>query len=73
MVPARDAMRLFKCQHCHQVLYFENGTCERCGRTLGYLPDLGTLSAVEPDGQAWIALADPRSRYRFCANWEQHA
>ena len=22
-------MRLFKCQHCHQVLYFENGTCER--------------------------------------------
>ncbi|MGO1078030.1 zinc-binding metallopeptidase family protein [Inquilinus sp. CA228] len=66
-------MRLFKCQHCHQVLYFENGACERCGRPLGYLPDIGTLSALEPDGPAWLALADPRSRYRFCANWEQHA
>jgi len=66
-------MRLFKCQHCHQVLYFENGTCERCGRTLGYLPDIGTLSAVEPDGPIWVALADRRSRYRFCANWELQA
>ncbi|MGF6230436.1 hypothetical protein QFZ27_004391 [Inquilinus ginsengisoli] len=66
-------MRLFKCQHCHQVLYFENGACERCGRHLGYLPDIGTLSALEPDGPSWIALADPRARYRFCANWEQHA
>jgi hypothetical protein len=66
-------MRLFKCQHCGQVLYFENAACVRCGRTLGYLPDIGTLSAVEAEEPDWIALADPRSRYRFCANWERQA
>ena len=35
-------MKLFACQACGQLLYFENVRCEHCGRTLGYLPDLGT-------------------------------
>jgi hypothetical protein len=64
-------MRLFKCQHCGQTLFFENTRCEKCGRELGYLPDLGELSAVEPDGASWRALAvTPDKRYRFCENWE---
>ncbi|SNB77325.1 hypothetical protein SAMN07250955_11661 [Arboricoccus pini] len=65
-------MKLFKCQHCGQTLFFENTLCEKCGHKLGYLPDLGEMSAVEPDGANWIALANksPESRYRFCANWE---
>ncbi len=66
-------MQLFKCQHCAQVLYFENTICEKCGRKLGYLPDLGTMSATDPDGANWIALANPERRYRFCANWELNA
>jgi hypothetical protein len=43
-------MKLFKCQACGQLLYFENRACGRCGHRLGYLPELGQLSAVEPDG-----------------------
>jgi len=66
-------MQLFKCQTCGQVLYFENTTCEKCGHRLGYLPDIGTLSAVEPEKEQWIALASPKRRYRFCRNWEQRA
>jgi hypothetical protein len=66
-------MKLFQCQHCGQVLYFENTRCETCGRQTGFLPDKATLSAVEPDGAAWVALADPAVRYRFCANWEKQA
>lgn len=66
-------MQLFKCQHCQQVLYFENTACVRCASRLGYLPDLGLLSTVEADGPGWIAHAQPGARYRFCANWEQHA
>lgn len=66
-------MKLFKCQGCQQVLYFENTRCERCGRRLGYLPDIRQLSAVEPDGQNWRALITPELRYRFCVNWEQNA
>lgn len=70
-------MKLFRCQACGQVLYFENSRCERCGRTLGYLPDLDRLSALEPCGgnaaqgdrpTAWQALAAPAGRRLFCAN-----
>jgi hypothetical protein len=61
-------MKLFKCQHCGQLLYFENTKCEKCGRRLGYIPELETLSALEPDGELWRALASPDRRYRSCAN-----
>lgn len=68
-------MKLFKCQNCGQVLFFENRTCRRCGYRLGFLPERGELSAVQPggtDGPAndWRALADPAARQRFCCNAE---
>ena len=66
-------MKLFKCQHCGQLLYFENNTCERCGHRLGYLPEPNTLSALEPDGKAWRALASPEGPYCFCVNAEHDA
>ena len=39
-------MKLFSCQGCGQLLYFENVRCENCGRALGYLPDLAEISAL---------------------------
>ncbi len=66
-------MRLFRCQVCGQVLHFENTRCERCGSDLGFLPGLLTLSALERDGRAWRALAQPEGRFRFCANAGQDA
>ncbi len=63
-------MRIFTCQACQQLLYFENTECVRCHHKLGYICSLGTMSAVEPDGDHWKALADTSRPYRFCANWE---
>jgi len=62
-------MKLFECQHCGQLLYFENTRCERCGHLLGYLPDQAQLSAVTATGNdTWNALAAPCTLFRFCAN-----
>lgn len=61
-------MKLFLCQQCGQLLYFENRQCQNCGHRLGYLPAEGELSAVEQDGGVWRALACRTGRYRFCAN-----
>ncbi|ONG54402.1 hypothetical protein BKE38_10430 [Pseudoroseomonas deserti] len=41
-------MRLFGCEVCGQLLYFENTQCVRCGATLGYLPGRNRLTALDP-------------------------
>jgi hypothetical protein len=65
-------MKLFSCQGCGNLLYFENIRCESCGRTLGYLPDLTEISALEPkENGGWTALAAQGVPYRFCRNFEQ--
>jgi hypothetical protein len=66
-------MKLFKCQSCQQVLYFENSVCVKCGHRLGYVPEIATLSALEPEGESWRALAAEGGSYRFCANAQQAA
>ncbi|MBM6594517.1 zinc-binding metallopeptidase family protein [Microvirga pudoricolor] len=63
-------MKLFQCQNCGQLLYFENRRCERCGFGLGYLPDRSELSALTPRDHGFEAMADPRPLYRFCSNAE---
>ncbi len=64
-------MRLFDCQSCGQLLYFENQHCERCHHRLGYNPPAFQLSALEPAGpQTWTALASPGQTFRFCDNAE---
>jgi hypothetical protein len=66
-------MKLFECQHCGQLLYFENTRCERCGRVLGYLPGEAVLSALSQEGgDRWRAAAADRV-FRFCANAAQDA
>jgi len=66
-------MRLFRCQHCDQVLYFENTRCERCGHRLGFLPEAAQLSALEQEGDAWRPLAAPQQRRLFCTNAQYDA
>lgn len=61
-------MQLFECQHCGQLLYFENTRCEHCGHALGYLPEHAILSALAPDAGLWRPLAAPERPSRFCAN-----
>jgi hypothetical protein len=62
-------MKLFRCQACDQVLYFENTRCERCGHVLGFLPEASQLSALEPEaGGLWRPLAAPEQARRFCDN-----
>ena len=51
-------MRLFTCQACSQLLYFENKRCERCEHKLGYIANDFVLTALEAtDGETWTALA----------------
>jgi len=62
-IPARlgsKDLKLFTCQACGNILYFENYVCAGCGRRLAYAPEQQCLWAVEPDGPAWrlVGLSD---------------
>lgn len=77
-------MKLFTCPSCGQVLYFENTRCERCGHRLAYLPELQTLSSLEPASATdagsetptseFVALAPDAEgqRVRLCRNYAAH-
>jgi hypothetical protein len=69
-------MKTFHCDHCENRLVFENVLCLRCERTLGYLPDAGTLTPLTPVGNdEWEPLtpAARHQRYRMCANYKDEA
>ena len=62
-------MKLFRCQICDNIIYFENRTCGRCGHRLGYVPELEIMAALEPaGGESWTPLVGESGQRRFCAN-----
>jgi hypothetical protein len=66
-------MKLFKCQACQQILYFENTVCVKSQHRLGFVPDTATLTALAPDGDRWRTVAPTGGLYKFCANAEHAA
>jgi hypothetical protein len=62
-------MKLFRCQVCDNLVYFENRTCGRCGHRLGYVPELEMMAALEhAGGESWTPLVGESGPRRFCAN-----
>jgi hypothetical protein len=43
-------MKTFRCNRCEHLVFFENVRCERCDALLGYVPELGEISAFEDVG-----------------------
>ncbi len=64
-------MKLFDCQVCDQILYFENTVCENCQHRLGYVAEDERLYAIDresPESLTWRIAGQPDHRYRFCRN-----
>jgi len=68
-------MKTFHCNRCQQLVFFENVRCERCDALLGYLPDVGEISAFEEateDGEGLWRSLHPSALgqlYRQCHNY----
>ena len=68
-------MKVFHCDHCDQLVFFENTVCVKCGNTLAYLPDLGDMGSLNPAGAGLWSSPLPRAEgrlYRLCDNYTQH-
>lgn len=73
-------MKIFHCDHCRHLLFFENVRCVNCGHDLAYLPDLRVVGSLEADGESlggtrrWrtpIPRAAGRT-YKLCENYSAH-
>ncbi|GAB3582007.1 zinc-binding metallopeptidase family protein [Hymenobacter daeguensis] len=66
-------MKLFKCTHCGQLLFFENSRCERCEFPLGFETaqrELRTL-VTRSDGRFelyGVPATPPPATYAYCQN-----
>jgi len=65
-------MKVFHCDHCHNLAFFENTQCTRCHRLLAYLPDLKAMASLD-QGQddTWTSpWAQAKGRaYHLCQNY----
>lgn len=65
-------MKLFSCDNCKQLLFFENNRCMSCGMSVAYCLEAGRLVALKPiaEGESVYEIeveGRPR-RYRSCKN-----
>jgi hypothetical protein len=67
-------MRIFHCDHCGNLVFFENVHCLSCGHALAYAPDLEDVLSLEPSGEGrWRAAkrGAVNREYRLCANYDR--
>jgi len=66
-------MKVFHCDHCGHLVFFENTHCVNCGRLLAFLPDLMVVGSLEPlpdDESRWRSpLPHAAAEYRLCDNY----
>jgi hypothetical protein len=73
-------MRVFHCDHCGNLIYFENTFCGNCGHQLAYAPDLKLVVSLDPTGRndplGPVFTTPVRSSegrlYRLCSNYPTH-
>ena len=72
-------MKVFHCDHCDALVFFENVQCVNCGHKLAFLPDIGevgSLEAASEDQSAnqWLSpLPQNQGKtYRLCDNYTQY-
>jgi hypothetical protein len=68
-------MKVYHCDHCSHLLFFESTECVACTHRLAYLPDLalvGSLDAGPDDTWRSPRPAAAGRVYRLCQNYREH-
>lgn len=69
-------MKVFHCDHCRGLVFFENTVCTKCEARLAYLPDLGVVGSLDAVAESG-GFASPLERaegrlYKLCSNYTEH-
>lgn len=61
-------MKIFHCDQCGHLVYFENTSCLNCGTQLAYLPERSEIASLLPSADGFWQSSDGIS-YRQCENY----
>jgi hypothetical protein len=70
-----SAMKVFHCDHCRHLVFFENFECVACRHRLAYLSDLGVVGSLDSATDGLWTSPIPRAKgraYRLCENYTKH-
>jgi len=65
-------MKVFHCERCNHLLFFENSRCIVCDSRLAYIAEAGAIASLPPDaGEVWEATVPTVAgqRFRLCQNY----
>jgi hypothetical protein len=68
-------VKVFHCDHCEALVFFENVRCVNCDHALAYLPDLRVIGSLNEAGEnLWTSPLQPpgERKYRLCENYVKH-
>lgn len=66
-------MQIIHCDHCQNLVFFENVKCLGCGRVLGFIPEIQQMVSLDLNDDGLYTTPNPASknrRYRLCANYQ---
>lgn len=62
-------MKIFECGNCSHALYFENGSCEKCGHLAGYHDASLNILTFDPTTSRLISDSNGKV-FKYCQNKE---
>ena len=69
-------MKLFRCDHCRHLVYFENYRCLSCDHVLAFLPDVSLVASLDENKEDGTFTSPAPSAvgrsYRLCSNYVEH-
>lgn len=69
-------MKVFHCDHCRHLVFFESTFCVKCDKRLAYVPQLGVIASLDPvEGKNTFTTPMPRAAgmtFRLCENYTNH-
>jgi hypothetical protein len=68
-------MNVYHCDHCDNLVFFENVQCLNCGHKLAYVPVLGEMTSLDPQPDGTFVSPLPKAKgrsFKLCGNYVQH-
>lgn len=58
-------MKIIHCDHCQNVVFFENVKCLNCGHVLGFIPHIQQMVSLDIKGDGLYTTPNPEAKIKL--------